>query len=83
VKRLAANCSREYGVRSFGKFAATGAYPRRVGWLPSRGIIDPKRQFRVEWDLRQLIWIPDAISRAFSSGRSLVALIAGLESAVL
>ena len=28
-------------------------------------------------------WIPGAISRAFSSGRSVVALIAGLESAVL
>jgi MaoC like domain len=42
-----------------------------------------KRQVRVEWELRHLIWIPDAICGAFSSGRSVVALIADLESAVL
>ena len=37
----------------------------------------------MEWDPRHLIWIPDAISGTFSSGRPVVALIAGLESAVL
>ena len=38
-----------------------------------RGIIDRERRFRAECDLRHLIWIPDAISRAFWSGRPVVA----------